>query len=117
MAGRLFFAGTAALTALALAATPAFGSELDRACTRDVIAATPAAAVRPDLEVALEAIFDANPAPSIETADGLTGFSETMEVLVVRIENGKPVIGCVDTKEAARRFLTAPAVDGKAEEK
>ena len=117
MAGRLFFAATAALGALALTATTALGSELDRACTRDVIAASPAATVRPDLEVALEAIFDTLPAPSIETTDGVTGFSETMEVLVVRIENGKPVIGCVDTKEAARRFLTGPAVDGKAEEK
>lgn len=32
----------------------------------------------------------------------------SMEMLVVRIKDGKPVIACVSSKEAAQRFLKAP---------
>jgi hypothetical protein len=47
---------------------------------------------------------------TIETDDGFMALGGSMEVVVARIgADGKPVLGCVDTEEAARRFFEAPA--------
>lgn len=117
MAGRLSLVAAFA----ALLATHAIAN--DRICTRETLTRGPALT---SLQATLEALFarqsgetpDAPPAatPSIELPDDLPA----MEVLVVRVKNGKPVMACVDSKEAASRFLNAPSerIGGKiAEEK
>ena len=103
MAGRRLFIASV-LAAAALLAVPAIAN--DRACTRDTIGRLPAQATA--LQLTLDEIFDRVPSVSIETPDGVTGEPETMEVVMVRIKDGKPVLACVDSKEAAVRFLTAP---------
>ena len=46
---------------------------------------------------------------SIDTADGVSVPAGAMEVVVARIgTDGKPVIGCVDNADAAKRFFDAP---------
>jgi hypothetical protein len=46
---------------------------------------------------------------TIETDDGFMAIGGSMQVLVARIgADGKPVLGCVDTEDAARRFFDAP---------
>jgi hypothetical protein len=34
---------------------------------------------------------------------------DSPHILMVRVKDGKPVLGCVDSREAAERFLKAPA--------
>jgi hypothetical protein len=61
---------------------------------------------------ALAALFAAHnaDAPEVVTADGVNVPAGTFEVLVARIgTDGKPVLACVDTEAAAKRFLDAPA--------
>jgi hypothetical protein len=94
---------------LALAAAPllhASDDTYDRVCVRDLAAR--AVATRP----ALAALFAAHhaDAPEVATADGVNVPAGTFEVLVARIgTDGKPVLACVDTETAAKRFLDAPA--------
>lgn len=115
MAGRFPFASTVAAAAAALLAMPAFATELDRDCTRDT--AGRAASVIA-LHTAVDSIFD--DAAAREAADPAAELT-TMEVVMIRIVDGKPVMACVDNKEAANRFLNAPAEKlagkAKAEEK
>lgn len=94
-----------AAIAVALLAVPAFASDLDRACTRETLGRLPAVT---ELQATLNAIFDRPIAAAIETENGVTGDYGTMEVVMVRIKDGKPVVACVDTKEAAEKFLNAP---------
>jgi hypothetical protein len=91
---------------MALLAMPVLATELDRACTRELPGRLPAVSA---LQQTIDAIFDREATPSIETDNGVTSDFTTMEVLVVRVKDGKPVVACVDTKEAAQRFLAAPA--------
>ena len=101
----LRFVRASAAIAVALLAAPMFASELDRACTRETLGRLTAVT---ELQATLNAIFDRPVAASIETENGVTGDYGTMEVVMVRIKDGKPVVACVDTKEAAERFLNAP---------
>lgn len=101
MAGRLVFASVFA--AAALLATPALAS--DRACTRETIGRAP---VQAAMQAALDEIFDRVEKPSVTTPNGVTGEFTTMEVVMIRIKDGKPVLACVGSKEAAQRFLSAP---------
>lgn len=101
MAGRLSIASV--LAAAALFATPATASE--PVSNRDVLGRVPTPV---KLQAVIEALFNRQVPPSIETPTGVTGEPETMEVVMVRIKDGKPVMACVDSKEAAVRFLTAP---------
>jgi hypothetical protein len=103
MAGRLSIASMAAAGALALLATPAFATEPDRDCTRET-AVRPAAAMM--LHETVDTIFDRVAA---RAAEDPAGELTSMEVVMVRIVDGKPVMACVDTKEAAKRFLAATA--------
>jgi hypothetical protein len=95
MAGRLSFASTVAAAALALLATPALATDLDRDCTRET-AVRPAAAAR---LTALDEIF----ASSTGSVDTL----QTREVVLARVIDGKLVMACVSSKEAAEKFLAA----------
>ena len=110
MAGRLSFASIASAGALALLATPAFATDLDRDCTRE---GAPRAAAAVTLHASVDSIFDAVEA---RAAANPAGELTSMEVVVVRIIDGKPVMACVDNKEAAKRFLNAApeALAGKA---
>ncbi|MDQ3280073.1 MAG: hypothetical protein M3Q69_01525 [Acidobacteriota bacterium] len=48
----------------------------------------------------------AQPGDSVESSDGVSAPAGTMEVVVARLgTDGKPVIGCVDNSESARRFF------------
>lgn len=96
MAGRLSIASSVAAAALALLATPALATDLDRDCTRAAATPVPAAAAR---LTALDMIFD-------KPEDGVLEF-HTKEVVLARIVDGKLVMACVDTKEAAEKFLSA----------
>ena len=98
MARRLLIAATAALLAI-----PALAA--DRA-TKEAAPRPPALTA---LELAVEQIFDRLPVPAADTAAGVSEELPIMEVLMVRVKDGKPVMACVDSKEAARRFLAAPA--------
>ena len=104
MAVRSSFASVFA--AAALLATPAFAADLDRACTPDTVGHLPVAAE--SLKATVAAIFDRPAAQSAQTEDGVAADFSTMEVLVVRVKDGKPVVACVDTKQAAEEFLDAP---------
>lgn len=103
MTGRLCFARVGAAAAAALLAGIASAGEADRTCTRAGIDRVPALTALQTVEQ----IFDevAARAASAEPQTEPT----TMEVVVARLVDGKVVMVCVDTKEAARRFLTAPA--------
>jgi hypothetical protein len=112
MSGRSLFAS--ALAAAALLATPAMtapgpaqagSASSDMACTREPLGRVPAPA---GLQATIDAIFDRDVPADVETPNGVTGEPEAMEVVMVRIKDGKPVLACVGTKEAATRFLTAP---------
>jgi hypothetical protein len=97
MAVRLSIASSVAAAALALLATPALASDLDRDCTRAAGSPVPAAAAR---LTALDMIFD-------KPEDGAPDSLHTMEVVLARVVDGKLVMACVDTKEAAEKFLSA----------
>jgi hypothetical protein len=102
MARRLLIAATAALLG-SLTGLPAIAS--DRA-TSEPAPRPPALTA---LELAVEQIFDRLHVPAADTPAGVTEELPIMEVLMVRVKDGKPVLACVDSKEAARRFLAAPA--------
>lgn len=71
----------------------------DRVCTRDTVVR----AVSP--RVALAAAFANKPEQGV-VEDGLTAPMGPMEVVVARIgTDGKVVMSCVDTPEAAERFF------------
>jgi hypothetical protein len=71
----------------------------DRICTRDTVAR--AAMVRTSLAEA----FSQKPEQAVPQ-DDLTAPMGPMEVIVARIgTDGKPVMTCVDTPEAAERFF------------
>ena len=89
--------------AAAVLATPLMAN--DRACTRETIGRAP---VKAAMQVTLDQIFDRAEKPAVVTNNGVTGEMSVMEVVMVRIRDGKPVLACVDSKEAATRFLTAP---------
>ena len=103
MARRLLIAATAALLGL-LIGLPAIAA--DRATKEEPAPRPPALTA---LELAVEQIFDRLPVPAADTPAGVTEELPIMEVLMVRVKYGKPVMACVDSKEAARRFLAAPA--------
>lgn len=93
-----------ALAALAAAPAALASDEADRSCTRDRIARTVTSAPR-------LALVEAFAKPQQEVIDdGMTGPMGPLEVIVVRIgKDGKPVMSCVDTPEAAERFFKAAA--------
>ena len=89
-----------------------------------LLAAEPAPPRLSSLEAALDRIFGAVQASGLRPDDGKIARPHHTEgdpghVLVVRVKDGKPVLACVDSHEAASRFLEAPARNstGKAEEK
>jgi NAD(P)H-dependent flavin oxidoreductase YrpB (nitropropane dioxygenase family) len=68
----------------------------------------PAAAPAPITLEQLLPDMDANP-ETIETENGVSATVTHLDVVVARIgADGKPVMACVDSKEAARRFSRAP---------
>lgn len=72
----------------------------DRMCTRDTVAR--AATLRAKVAEA----FAQKPEQVVVPADDFTASMGPMEVIVARIgADGKPVMSCVDTPEAAVRFL------------
>ncbi|HYR28379.1 MAG TPA: hypothetical protein VEU30_07935 [Thermoanaerobaculia bacterium] len=75
----------------------------DNACTRDDIGGTPA------LQVTIDRLFDRAAVAAADSNDAVSDVPPVMELLVVRVKNGKPVMACVDSKEAAQRFFAAPA--------
>jgi hypothetical protein len=99
MAGRLFTASVFVIALAALIATPASAS--DQACTRDTIGTAAVATRTQTLEAVIEAAFAA--------PEGHAHDASTPHMLVARIKDGKVVMACVDTKEAATRFLATPA--------
>ena len=87
--------------ALAAAAHVHGDDSQDRFCLRDEF---PRGAAR----LELGALFR-QPAQAAETSDGVSLRSGSMEVVVARIgTDGKPVMACVDTEEAAIHFFGAP---------
>lgn len=73
-------------------------SASDQACTRDMLrpVGVTAATVRIDVASLFERRTSGEGAP-------------TLELLIARIgKDGKPVLACVDSAEAAQRFLEAP---------
>lgn len=71
---------------------------------------------RPERVLSLRALFDRAPGVVTEDANGLTAGSTSVDVIVARIDtDGKLVKACVNSEEAARRFLEAPVekVDGR----
>ena len=114
MAGRLSMASVFVIALAALFAMPAAAN--DQACTRETIGRARLSAEIQPLRAAIEAVFAAaavDPTTGEVTTDG-----PSLQMLVVRVENGKPVMACVDTKEAATRFLSAPVakIRGRAAE-
>lgn len=99
MAGRLCLVAALA----ALFATTAVAN--DRACIRETIGRPPALTT---LHLTVEQLFDAADDVPVESADGVTAVLPIMEMVMIRVKDGKPVMACVDTKEAAQRFLDAP---------
>jgi hypothetical protein len=88
------------LALVVLSATVASATE------RDCVGSHPAPAEAPAVDL-LTQLFE-----HTEITDPISGEVtkiEGMEVLVVRLgTDGKPVLACVDSKEAARRFLDKP---------
>lgn len=114
MAARLSRASVLALALAVFIVTPATAT--DRACTRETIGRL---SVQAELQTTIEAIFERRADGHADVPQATTIFMP-LEVVMVRVKDGKPVLACVDSKEAARRFLTAPveAIAGKvAEEK
>jgi len=97
MAGRLSLIAVLA----ALLATSAMASDYE--CTRELTGGTPA------LQVSIEHLFDRAAVAAADSPEVVSDAPPVMELLVVRVKNGKPVMACVDSKEAAKRFFAAPA--------
>lgn len=115
MAGRLSLAGVFALTLMALFATPVAAN--DETCIREAIGRVTAANAIHPVHAAIDAIYPA-PAADVATADDATG--PELQMIMVRVKDGKPVMACVDSRESATKFLNAPVekIHGKhAEEK
>lgn len=75
----------------------------DPARSRDV------ALAHSERPLALRALFDRAPGVVSEDASGITAGPLQVDVIVARIDtDGKLVKACVDSEEAARRFLEAP---------
>ena len=114
MAPRLSMTSVFVIALAALFATPAMAN--DQSCTRETIGRAPVTADLQRLHKAIEAIFDAPDAgaASVET----TTDGPSLQMIVVRVKDGKPVMACVDNQDAATRFLTAPIekIRGKAAE-
>lgn len=104
MAGRFSLAGVLVIALAAPFATPAAAS--DQACTRDVVGHAPMHLELQPLQKALDAIFEA---PVVNETQAGTIVEGPVQLIMVRVENGKLVMACNDTKESAVRFLTAPA--------
>ena len=102
MAGRLSLAGVLVIALAVLFATPAAAS--DQACTRDVIGHAPVSIEIHQLQKAIEEIFVA---PAVTATAAGTIVEGPSQLIMVRVENGKLVMACTDTKESATRFLTA----------
>lgn len=100
MAGR--FCLVAALAALF--ATTAVAN--DRGCIRETAGRAPALTT---LQRTVEQLFDVAEDVPVDSSDGVTAQLPIMELVMIRVKDGKPVMACVDTKEAAQRFLEAPA--------
>lgn len=97
---------TVAFAALALAVAPlaqASSDAVDRVCIRDTEAAPRVAGVRAQVAAMFAVQPQENEDPSSFSAPG------TLELIVARLDaDGKPVMVCVDSEAAARRFLDAP---------
>jgi hypothetical protein len=93
MAGSFFFAGVFAFTFAALLVTP-----------EPAIDHVSAVKQGEPLQAAIEAVY---PAPA-DPATGVTSDAPALQMIMVRVKDGKPVMACVDSKEAATRFATAP---------
>src|SRR5688572_13458745 len=100
MAGRLSSASAVAAALAALLASPAMAS--DQACTRETIGVTAAVVAIHPLQAAIDAIFE-TPAAQVATAEG-TSDGPSLQLIMVRVKDGKPVMACVDSKESATRF-------------
>ena len=114
MAPRLSMASVFVISLAALFATPVAGN--DHSCTRETIGRSPVAAELQPLHAALEAIFTV--AAPADGSGEVTTDGPSLQMIVVRVKDGKPVMACVDNAEAATRFLTAPVekIRGKAAE-
>jgi hypothetical protein len=91
-----------AVAALAAAPAALASDAADRSCTRDRMVR--AAVFTPRL-----ALVEAFAKPQQDLVeDGMTAPMGPLEVIVARIgKDGKPVMSCVDTPEAAERFFKA----------
>lgn len=101
----MFRRSIAFTAALALAAPFALADDAQE-CTPDA-AEQRAVTIAPRLDLA--AFFARVEQQITETENGVSAPMGPTEVVVVRIgTDGKPVLACVDTEEAARRFFDAP---------
>ena len=92
---------TMAIAILALASHASARSNQDEVCTRETF---PRGTARLDVG----ALFRP-PAEAIETSNGVKLTATSFEVVIARIgTDGKPVMVCVDTEDAAQHFLHAP---------
>jgi hypothetical protein len=88
-----------AVLLIVVAATASAAS--DEACTRETL--KPLAVPAPT-HIDVDALFRADPAAGAAAAP-----LEGMEVLIARVgPDGKLVLACVDSAEAAKKFLEAP---------
>jgi hypothetical protein len=92
-------------TAFAFAlAVPAQALDSDMSCTPREVRQRERTTVQQ-----LSVMFPTEPV-IVESSTGVTAYGSSMEVLVARIgPDGKPVLACTDSMEAAKRFLEAPA--------
>lgn len=100
MARRLLIAAFAALLAM-----PAMANDRAATTTRESGPRVPRLTA---LEIGLDQIFARLQAPPQDTPAGVSAEMPIREVLMVRVKDGKPVLACVDSKEAAKGFLNAP---------
>lgn len=88
-----------ALVLASMAAPAAFAAANDEACTREMLKPVGAQA---QLHIDIAPLFT-------ETNDAGQLLFDGGEVLIARIApDGKPVMACVDSAEAAKRFFEAP---------
>jgi hypothetical protein len=117
MARRIFVLVAAAALAVSSFAHAADNAS-DRECTSEELAKEKATVqheaavpqeVAPVASMAtLEKVFAAPVSQSIETEDGVMALVGPIEFVITRIgPDGKPVMACVDSAEAAQRFFEA----------